>query len=126
VSRFRIDHPPRKNVHAIYGHDPVLGFFVDVFMNGRDKPIASYDFFQPAFNRARPLMGCLDFLVEQEFFTADDLEDALAHVQDGTPVPAGRLAIGVSTSTPHGRALQRGGRRSVGAVVGSARPVEFA
>ncbi len=58
---------------------------------GREKPIASYDIWHPAFNRARPLMGCLDFLVAEGFFTGDDLEDTLAHAQDGTRVPK-RLA----------------------------------
>jgi hypothetical protein len=91
VSRHRIDHPTRKNVHAIYGHDPVLGFFVDVFIERREKPIASYDTWHPSFNRARPLHGCLDFLAAEGFFTGDDLEDALAHVQDDTRVPK-RLA----------------------------------
>lgn len=87
MSRSRIDHPTRANVHAIYGHDPVIGFFVDVHRDGRDKPIASYDIWHPSFNRERPLMGCLDFFVAEGFFTADDLEDALAHVQDNTRVP---------------------------------------
>jgi hypothetical protein len=87
VSRHRIDHPTRNHVHAIYGHDAVIGFFVDVFIENREKPIASYDFFQPTFNRERPLMACLDFLVSEGFFTADDLEDALVYLQDGSPKP---------------------------------------
>lgn len=87
MSRFRIVHPTREGVHAIYGFDAVLGFFVDVHREGRYKPIASYDAFNPSFNRARPLMGALDFLASEDFFTADDLHAALAHVQDGTRVP---------------------------------------
>ena len=89
MSRFRIDHPTRPDLHAEAGHDPVLSYFVDV-MKGH-RVIKSYDFFHPTFNRARPLMACLDFLVAEEFFTADDLHEALAHVQDGTRVPR-RLA----------------------------------
>jgi hypothetical protein len=61
-------------------------------MDGREKPIASYDTWHPSFNRARSLLGCLDFLVEQEFFTADDLESALVAIADDLDVPSGRLA----------------------------------
>ena len=48
----------------------------------------SYDFFHPSFNRARPLLGCLDFLVSEGFFDADDLEDALAVIADDLDMPA--------------------------------------
>jgi hypothetical protein len=82
MSRFRVDHPIRDHIHAIYGHDPVLGFFVDVFMEGRDKPLAAFDHFSPAFNRAQPLLGCLDFMVTEGFFTGDDLESALVVIAD--------------------------------------------
>jgi hypothetical protein len=81
VSRFRIDHPHRPDLHAEAGHDAVLSFFVDV-MKG-ERAIKSYDFFAPSFNRARPLMGCLDFLVAEGFFTGDELNDALVFLQDG-------------------------------------------
>jgi len=89
MSRFRLDHPTRPNVHAAYGHDAVLGFYVDV-MRGH-RVIKSYDHFHPLFNRARPLMGGLDFLVAEGFFTADDLEDALIVIADDLDVPK-RLA----------------------------------
>jgi hypothetical protein len=46
-----------------------------------------YDFFVPSFNRARPPMGCLDFLVFDGFFAGDELEHALVYLQDGEPVP---------------------------------------
>jgi hypothetical protein len=45
------------------------------------------DCFHPLFNRARPLIGCLDFLVSEGFFTGDELHDALVFVQDGLPTP---------------------------------------
>lgn len=83
MSRFRIDHPTIENVHAEAGHDPVLGFFVDV-MKGH-RVVNSYDHFHPLFNRQRPLMGCLDFLVSEGFFTGEQLEDALVYLQDGWP-----------------------------------------
>jgi hypothetical protein len=87
MSRFRIDHPSRPNIHAEAGHDPVLGFFVDVMREGRDRPLKSYNHFSPTFNRARPLLGCLDFLVAEGFFTGEQLEDALAVFADDLDVP---------------------------------------
>ena len=35
--------------------------------------------------------GCLDFLVSEGFFTADELQDALVYLQDGhlEPLPPG-------------------------------------
>lgn len=86
MSRFRIAHPQRTNIHADYGHDAVVGYFIDV-MRGH-RVLTSYDFFHPAFNRQRPLMGCLDFLASEGFFTGDDLEDALAVLADDLHVPA--------------------------------------
>jgi hypothetical protein len=87
VTRFRLDHPTRVGVHAIYGHDPVLAFFVDVMREGRDKPLASYDTWHPTFNRERPLLGCVDFLASEGFFTRDKLNDALVVVADDLDVP---------------------------------------
>jgi hypothetical protein len=86
VSRFRLDHPTRHHVRAEYGHDAVVGFYADVMLGHR--VIASYDFFHAAFNRARPLLGCLDFLVSEDFFTGEDLEAALAVIADDFDVPA--------------------------------------
>ena len=86
MSRFRIDHPARHDTHADAGHDPVLGFFVDVVRG--ERVIASHDFFHPLFNQSRPLIGCLDFLVSERFFTGDELEDALSHLRDGDPTPS--------------------------------------
>jgi hypothetical protein len=85
MSRFRIEHPSKPELHAEAGHDPVLSFYVDI-MKGQ-RVIKSYDHFHPLFNRQRPLLGCLDFLVSQGFFTGEQLEDALVYVQDGWPEP---------------------------------------
>ncbi len=81
MSRHHLDHPTKPGVQAAYGHDPVMGFFVDVLRH--DRTIKSYDFLQPSFNRARPLMGALDFMVAEGFFTADQLHAALVFLQDG-------------------------------------------
>lgn len=90
MSRFKIDHPIKRELHAEAGHDPVVGFYVDVMHSHR--VIKSYDFFKPLFNRARPLMGCLDFLVSEGFFTTDELHEALIAIQDGEEhVPSGVL-----------------------------------
>jgi len=94
MSRFRIDHPTKPAIHAEAGHDPVTGFFVDV-MKGH-RVIKSYDFFQPSFNRARPLMGCLDFLVNETFFSGEDLEAAL-----------------IALETDYGDDVDRGVRRAM-------------
>lgn len=64
-------HEPPTHVDVMRGH----------------RVIKSYDFFHPAFNPARPLMGCLDFLVSEGFFTGDELNDALVYLQDGWPKP---------------------------------------
>jgi hypothetical protein len=87
VARFQLDHPTREGVHAEYGFDAVVGFFVDVFREGSDKPIASYDSFHPLFNRARPLIGALDFLACEGFFDAEDLEDAITALHEPVDVP---------------------------------------
>lgn len=81
MSRHSIDHPTLPNVQAIYGYDPVMSYFVDIF-NG-DRLLKSWDIFNPSFNRERPLMGALDFMVAEDFFTTDQLQDALTWIQDG-------------------------------------------
>lgn len=53
----------RRCHRRITGHDPVAGCFVDVVRD--ERVIESYDCFHPLFNRSRPLMGCLDFLVSE-------------------------------------------------------------
>ena len=39
-------------------------------------------------------MGCLDFLVSEGFFTADELNEALVYLQDGWPEPSADVARG--------------------------------
>jgi hypothetical protein len=90
MSRCRLDHPTKPGVQAAYGHDPVMGFFVDI-MKG-DRLVKSYDFFNPSFNRARPLMGALDFLAAEGFFTTDQLHEALIYLQDGGRRPSKGVA----------------------------------
>ena len=85
MSRHRIDHPTRETVHAYYGHDHAVGFFVEVFREGREKPIASIDFFTS--NKPTTVQQCLELLINQGFFTEAELQDTLAHLQDSTSVP---------------------------------------
>lgn len=85
MSRFHIAHPTRPDLHAEAGHDPLLSYFVDI-MKGH-RVIKSYDSWHPLFNRARPLMGALDYLASEGFYTGDDLEDALAMIADDLDVP---------------------------------------
>ena len=94
MSRFRIDHPTRQDLHADAGHDPMMGFFVDVMQGHR--VLRSYDFFQPCFNRSRPLIGCLDFLMSEGFFTGDELQDALVFLQDGAPTPSDMRVVEIA------------------------------
>jgi hypothetical protein len=84
VSRHRLDHPTREGVYAEYGHDHMLGFFVEVFIDGRSKPIAVLDFFK--LGRAVALDDCFAFMIEHGLFTREELEAALMAIQDGTRV----------------------------------------
>jgi hypothetical protein len=86
MSRFRLDHPTRNGVYAAYGHDPVMGFFVDVHHESRDEPIATCDTF--TLGRAVKLMECLDFMAEQGFFDVGELQEALVVLADDVDVPA--------------------------------------
>jgi hypothetical protein len=45
MSRFRVDHPTRQGIHVIAGVDHMLGFFIEVFREGRDRPIKTLDVF---------------------------------------------------------------------------------
>jgi hypothetical protein len=84
MSRFRIDHPIKPDLHAIAGHDHMLGYFVELHREGRDRPIKSLDKF--TLGRAVTLDDCFTFLIEHGFFTLADLEAALVAMQDGTRV----------------------------------------
>jgi hypothetical protein len=66
---------------------------VDV-MHG-ERVVKSYDHFHPLFNRQRPLMGCLDFLVSEGFMSGEQLEDALIFIQDGFPEPEDMRVVNV-------------------------------
>jgi hypothetical protein len=55
----------------------------------------SYDFFEPSFNRERPLLGCLDSLVAQGFFTGEQLEAAQAYLQDGGRTPSDTRVVDI-------------------------------
>ena len=63
----------------------MLGFFVEVFREGREKPITSIDFFTA--NKPATVQQCLDMLIDQGFFTSDELQETLALIQDSTTVP---------------------------------------
>jgi hypothetical protein len=45
MSRFRIVHPIKPELHVIAGHDHMLGYFVELHREGRDRPIKSLDRF---------------------------------------------------------------------------------
>jgi len=85
MSRFRIEHPTRENLHIIYGHDHMLGFFVEMFREGREKPLKSLDMF--THGKAVTLNDCFDFLISVGVFTRPELQQALALIQDGHPEP---------------------------------------
>jgi hypothetical protein len=78
MSRFRIEHPTRENLHAYAGHDHMLGFFVELFREGRESPIKSLDTFSNG-NKLVNLIDCLDFLASNGFFSHESLEDALLY-----------------------------------------------
>lgn len=92
--RFSIDHPTDPLWRAAFGLDAVVGFFVEVFIgDDPDEPaVVAYDALQPNYDRARPLQGALDFLVEHAFVGRDDLEDGLRWLADeGARTPPRRL-----------------------------------
>lgn len=85
MSRHRISHPSKPNIHIIYGHDHMLGFFVELHREGRDKPIKTLDTF--TLGRAVTLQDCLEFMISVGVFTRDQLQAALNFIQDGHPEP---------------------------------------
>lgn len=78
MSRFTLDHPTRAGVRCEFGHDAGLGFFAEVFKDGRSKPTAVVDVF--TLGRAVTLQEVLDFMVEHCFFSTDQLHEALAWI----------------------------------------------
>lgn len=75
--KFRIEHPTHKEVHAEYGHDPHLGFFVEV--HGRHGRRLDYD---ATYADYCGLEGALAFLAKAGIFALDDLYEALVRVEN--------------------------------------------
>jgi hypothetical protein len=94
MSRFRIDHPSKPDLYAEAGHDHMLGFFAETFIERRDKPKAVLDVFK--LGRAVTLHDCFEFLISEHFVTRDDLEAALVWLQDGGREPRSRGAMRVA------------------------------
>jgi hypothetical protein len=69
--RFELEHPNEDYVKAVYGHDKVIGFFVEVQV--RDKPLLAYDSTRSGY---RHLQGAVDLLTEADFFTVVDVANA--------------------------------------------------
>jgi hypothetical protein len=82
MSRFRIDHPINRDLHAIGGHDHMLGFFVELHREGRDRPIKALDMF--TIGRSVTLQDAFDFLIAEGLIDRADLEAALISMKDGT------------------------------------------
>jgi hypothetical protein len=91
MSRFRIEHPKKPDLYAIGGVDPTLGFFCEIFKEGRERPLESLDFFKKG--TAVTLQDCFDLLSRNGFFRLDQLQEVLVHLQDGTPIPKRLLKI---------------------------------
>lgn len=73
----KIEHPTKPNVHALYGWDRAVEFFVTIFEDARR--IAEYDRVNPGY---RDLQGALETLAEHGFFEPGDIPIAaqeLAH-----------------------------------------------
>jgi len=84
MSRFRIDHPTRPGAYAEYGHDHMLGFYAECFIDQRSKPTAVLDFFK--LGRTVTLQDCFEFLIAEGLIDRADLETALTAMQDSTRV----------------------------------------
>lgn len=63
----------------------MIGFFTEIFADGREKPIKTLDTFTNG-NKTVMLIDCLDFLAGQGgFFSHESLEDALLFMRDEEP-----------------------------------------
>jgi hypothetical protein len=90
MSRFRIDHPTDPKLHAIAGKDHAVGpFFIELYRDGRSRPIKSLDMF--ALGRPVTLQDCFEFLIAEGLVERSDLEAALTAMQDGKRVRAKRV-----------------------------------
>ena len=84
MSRFTIDHPIKPELHVIAGHDHMLGYFIELHREGRDRPIKSLDTF--TLGRSVTLQDCFEWLIAEGVTDRPDLEAALMAMQDGTRV----------------------------------------
>lgn len=64
----KIEHPDKPSVHALYGWDRSVEFFVTVFEDARR--IAEYDRLQPGY---RDMQGVVELLAEHGFFAPEDI-----------------------------------------------------
>lgn len=64
----KIEHPTKPNVHALYGWDRALEFFVTVFEGARC--VAEYDRVNPGY---RDMQGALELLAEHGFFESEEI-----------------------------------------------------
>jgi hypothetical protein len=85
LSRFRISHPAHEELYAIAGHDHMLGYFCELYKEGRERPLKGFDVFK--LKKPVTLNDCFDFLITEAFFTRGDLEETLVCFQDGKRVP---------------------------------------
>jgi hypothetical protein len=90
MSRFRIDHSTDPKLHAMAGVDHAVGpFFVELYREGRDRPIKSLDMF--TLGRSVTLQDAIEFLIAERLIDRADLEAALMVMQDGTRVRSKRV-----------------------------------
>lgn len=78
--RYRLRHPHDAQGRAAYGYDGPsgLGFFVHATLSGGE---VRYDGRAPSYNHERPLDGALRWMAAREFYSVDDLEEALGRLQ---------------------------------------------
>jgi hypothetical protein len=69
--RFELEHPDEPGVKAVYDHDRMIGFFVEIRVH--EKPLLAYDNTRSGY---RQLQGAINLLVEAEFFSREDVADA--------------------------------------------------
>ena len=94
MSSFRVEHPTKPEVYAYAGHDHMIGFFVEIFREGRESPIKSLDTFTNG-NKPVHLIDCLDFLASNGFFAHESLEDALLYFKHEEPEHGTAEAIAI-------------------------------
>jgi hypothetical protein len=80
-----LKHPKRTKVHARYGFDRALGFFVTVFDG--ERVVAEYDRTRPGYD---DLNGVLRVLVAHGLAEPNDIDEAIAlsRTHDCADMPA--------------------------------------